>query len=164
MRKLLVAGALCALAVTSCGGGKVEQSAAASPAQINLPAQVLGLKVQPENISAKLTQIKRPYVDSVAVFSLRDGDLLRASLQASRFNSAARPKDPEFIGTIVSTIGGSAAQQFRVSGEDVYATTASDQIVFSWFKGRGMFVLAIQKDFQFPRTLLRRLIESGVSL
>ncbi len=164
MRRVLVAGALLALAAVGCGGGGVEDTAAAGPAQANLPQQILGLRVKPEDISNNLKAIKRPYVDSVAVFSLRDGDLLRASLQVSRFNGAARPKDPDFIGTIVSTIGGAAQESIRVSNETVYATTASDQIVFTWFRGHGMFVLAVQRQYEFPRTLLRRLIDSGVTV
>jgi hypothetical protein len=164
LTRSVLAGALAALALVGCGNGRVEDAASAGPAQVHLPQQVLGLRVQPEDISSKLKAIKRPYVDSVAVFSLRDGDLLRASLQVSRFNSAARPEDPDFIGTIVSTVGAAAQQALRVSRETVYATTASDQLVFTWFRGDGMFVLAVQRQYEFPRTLLRRLIDAGVSV
>ena len=164
MRKVLVAGALCALAGMACGHRAIDTNADAGPAQASLPSQILGLRVQPEDIASKLKNVKRPYVDAVAVYSLRDGDLLKASLQINRFNSAARPKDPNFIGTIVSTIGGSASQQYRMSNQTVYATTASDQAIFAWFSGRGMYVLAIQKSFPSPRTLLRRLINSGLSV
>jgi hypothetical protein len=164
LRKVLLAGAVLALATIACGSGGIAQSGAKSPAQVSLPSQVLGLRVQPEDIASKLTSIKRPYVDAVAVYSLRDGDLLKASLQMNRFNGAARPKDSNFIGSIVSTIGGAASQQYRVSTEDVYVTTASDQEIFVWFRGSGMFVLAVQKSFPFPRTLLRRLLDSGLAV
>jgi hypothetical protein len=120
--------------------------------------------VQQEDIASKLTGITRPYVDAVAVFSLRDGDLLRASLQVSRFNRLAKPGSSAFVGSIVNEIGGSAYQVYHVRDTDVYATTASDQVVFVWFRHRGMFVLAIQKQFSFPRTLLRRLLQSDVGV
>jgi hypothetical protein len=166
---VLLAGALCALASMSCGRGTIASpnssaAADAGPAQASLPSQVLGLRVQPEDIASKLNAVKRPYVDAVAVYSLRDGDLLKASLQINRFNGAARPKDPNFIGSIVATIGGSASQPYRMSSQTVYATSTSDQVIFTWFQGRGMFVLAIQKSFPFPRTLLRRLVNSGLSV
>jgi hypothetical protein len=165
LKKALLAGALCALVSVACGrGGPIVQNADAGPAQASLPQQILGLRVQPENVASQLKDIKRPYVDAVAVYSLRDGDLLKASLQISRFNGAARPKDPDFIGSIISTIGGSASQAYRVGDQTVYATTGSDQVIFTWFKGDGMFVLAIQKNFPFPRTLLRRLVSRDISV
>jgi len=166
LRRVVLAGAFLALATIACGSGGVKDASGDNnaPALAQLPQQVLGLRVKPEDISSKLKSVKRPYVDAVAVYSLRDGDLLKASLQLNRFNSAARPHDQNFIGTIVSTIGGAAAQQYRMGNEDVYATTATDQVIFTWFKGKGMFVLAVQKSFPFPRTLLRRLIDSGLSI
>ena len=166
MKSLLaVVGAACLLAAGACGSGGVDDAnAAADPARLSLPQQVLGLVVTPEDIQGQLEEIERPYVDSVAVFSLREEDLLRASLQVARFNRAARPEDSSFRQSIVSTIGGSAPQEYRVGDGPVYATTASDQIVFTWFEDDGMFVLGVQKDFEFPRTLLRRLIESDLTV
>jgi hypothetical protein len=46
----------------------------------------------------------------------------------------------------------------------VFATTAAEQTVFVWFDEEGMFVLSVQKDFKFPRTLLRRMIDLELSI
>jgi hypothetical protein len=153
------------LASTACGsGGADDAQAEAVAARLQLPQQIVGLTVEPEKVGAGLKRVDRPYVDTVAVFSLRDKDLLRASLQINRFNRAARPEDDNFRQTIVSTIGGSAPLELRIEKQHVYATTASDQEVYTWFDKNGMFVLAVQKDFEFPRTLLRRLIEQDLGL
>jgi hypothetical protein len=155
--------AACLFVAGACGNGSVEDSGTADQARLRIPQQIAGLRVVPEDIGGKLKGIDKPYVDTVAVFSLREDELLRASLQVSRFNAAARPEDRKFTGSIVSTIGGTEPEKFRVADEDVYTTAASDQVVFTWFKDDGMFVLAVQKDFEFPRTLLRRLLKSELA-
>ncbi len=162
--------ALAALAATyllgavACSGGADEADAETEAARLRLPQQIVGLQVGAEKVGAGLKKVDRPYVDTVAVFSLREDDLLRASLQVDRFNRAARPGDRDFQQTIVGTIGGSSPVRLRVSDEEVFATTASDQTVFTWFDGGGMLVLAVQKDFAFPRTLLRRMVDLDLGL
>lgn len=137
----------------------------ASGAALPLPTQLVGLTVQPEAISPKdLEKIDRPYVDSLAVFGLRDGELLRATLQVARFNSVARPEDSDFRRSIIGVIGGRTPFELNVGGQTVNATTGTSQSIFSWFEGRGMFVLSIQQDYEFPRTLLRRLIDLDLEL
>jgi hypothetical protein len=167
LRKAVAAAATAAflLAAMSCGSKKADDTdAKAVAARLQLPQQVVGLSVEPEKVGSGLKRVDRPYVDTVAVFSLREKDLLRASLQINRFNKAARPEDKSFRQTIVSTIGGSAPLELRIDRQQVYATTASDQEVYTWFEKDGMFVLAVQKDFEFPRTLLRHLIELDLGL
>ncbi len=158
----LVVGVL--LGTTACTSKVDDANADAGPASIRLPQQIVGLQVGAEKVGSGLKQVVRPYVDSVSVFSLREKELLRASLQVNRFNRAARPQDSDFRESIVSTIGGTSPLDLRVDDEQVFATTASDQSVYVWFEGDGMFVLAVQKDFPFPRTLLRRMVELDLSL
>jgi hypothetical protein len=156
--------AACLIASAGCTTQAEDANAAADPARLRLPQQIVGLQVGAEKVGEDLKAVRRPYVDTVAVFSLREEDLLRASLQINRFNRAARPEDRSFREQIVSTIGGTAPLLLRVGKERVFATTASEQTVFVWFAEGGMFVLSVQKDFQFPRTLLRRFIELDLSL
>jgi len=112
--------------------------------------------VEQEDVGEELDDVERPYVDSVAVFSLREADdLLQATLQVSRFNSRARPDDAGFRGSIVSTVGSTRPREIVVGGRTVSVTSASSQDVFVWFTETGLFVLSISKDFPFPRTLLR---------
>ena len=165
MRPVLAAfAAMCVLGGWSCAGGAEEADAEREAARLRLPQQIVGLQVGAEKLGTGLEKIDRPYVDTVALFSLREEELLKASLQVNRFNRAARPGDRDFQQTIVGTIGGSSPSRVRVGEEEVYATTASDQDVFTWFDGDGMFVLAVQKDFAFPRTLLRRIVELDLNL
>lgn len=163
---LVALTATVAVTATACGGGSPTDASGADldPARLNLPAQILGLRIEAEEIQAELDQVDRPYVDSVAVFSLREDELLRASLQVARFNRAARPGDSSFRSSIVGTIGGSQPQVFRMEDVDLYTTTASDQLVFTWFEGNGLFVLAVQEEFEFPRTLVRRFVERDLQL
>jgi hypothetical protein len=44
----------------------------------------------------------------------------------------------------------------------VYLTTGNDQNIFMWFADRGFFVLSVRDDYEFPRTLLRRLVEMEI--
>lgn len=162
--RLIAAGLVAAFALGACGGGGIEADAATEAARVRLPRQLLGLEVRAEEINTNLDDIDQPYVDSVAVFSLRQDDLLRASLQVNRFNAVARPEDDNFRRSIVATIGGSTPLEFRMQDTRVFVTTSADQTVFTWFEGKGMFVLAVQKDFEFSRTLLRRLVERDLGL
>ena len=159
-RVVTVVVAVCLVAAGACSDDIDQGTGSADPARLRLPQQIAGLRVVREDIESSLKGIDRPYVDTVAVFSLREDELLRASLQVSRFNAAASPEDPKFTDSIVATIGGSSPERFRVSDKDVFATSASDQVVFTWFDGDGMFVLAVQQEFEFPRTLLRRVLNS----
>jgi hypothetical protein len=43
-----------------------------------------------------------------------------------------------------------------VGDTTVYFTSGNEQIVYAWFDGSAMFVLSVHRDFEFPRTLLRR--------
>jgi len=159
-RVVTVVVAACLVAAGACSDDIDQGAGNADPARLRLPQQIAGLQVVREDIKSNLKGIDRPYVDTVAVFSLREDELLRASLQVSRFNAAARPEDRKFTDSIAATIGGASPEKFRVSDKDVFTTAASDQVVFTWFGGDGMFVLAVQQDFEFPRTLLRRVLNS----
>lgn len=162
--KLLVpaAGLCLALLATSCGGGDVT-AADERPREssIVLPSQVLGLTVGTEDISASLEQqADQPFIDSVGLFAFRRGeDLLEATLQVSRFSSSARPEDSEFRGSIISRIGGTNPRLVRAGNQPVYLTSGRNQVVFIWFRDRGLFVLTTRRDYAFSRTLLRKLIE-----
>lgn len=165
MRAVLGALALaCALSTVGCEGPAEDANAATDPARLALPQRIVGLQVGAEMVGDSLKEVQRPYVDTVAVFSLREDDLLRASLQVNRFNRAARPDDRNFRQTIIATIGGTDPVLLRVDDETVYATTAGEQTVFVWFEGNGMFVLNVQKEFAFPRTLLRRFVDLDLAV
>jgi hypothetical protein len=158
---------LVALVSASCGGS--ESSAATStprpPAAIELPTVMLGLNVGREDIASRVTQSEQPYVDSVGLFAFRRGkDVLEATLQVSRFTPEARPESADFRGSIISRIGGASPRQIRIGEQRLFLTSGRNQIVFIWFKKRGFFVLTVRRDYAFPRTLARRLIDMNLSV
>jgi hypothetical protein len=162
--RALVIGVLC-LSTSACGKGgpdivgSVTGAGKVKAVDVIIPSQVLGLEVKAEDISKEVKQARRPYIDSVGLFSLREADLVRATFQISRFNALAKPQDPTFRSSIIGLLGSSKPVRLKVSGETVYATTGTEQSIFVWFKGRAFFVLTAHRQYEFPRTLLRRMVE-----
>jgi hypothetical protein len=129
------------------------------PAEAELPDQILGLGVTQEDVSKDVAQVRSAtYISSVALFSLREGDLLQASLQVSSLNDLAKPKSERFRSRIAGLIGGSSLEQMKVGDHKVYMSSGKQQIVYSWFKGRGFYVLTVRRAYPFRRTLLRKLL------
>lgn len=163
---LFAAATATLLLLGACGADDVVVSENnASSASLRLPQQIVGLRLVPEPIkAATLDKIDRPYIDNLSVFSLREDKLLRATLQVARFNRLARPEDSSFRGEIIGVIGGRRPFEITIGDTTVNATTGTGQSIFSWFGGRGMFILSVQQDYPFPRTLLRRLVERNLEL
>lgn len=162
--RLASAGALLLAASCSVGGTTSIVTGKVSAPVIAFPSQMLGLSVQQENVAPQLKKVERPYVDAVAIFSLREKQLLRATVQLSRFNRLARPGSDSFRRSIVGLLGGSKALEMNLGKQTVFSTRTTQQNVFVWFKDRGMWVLSVHQDYEFPRTLLRRLVDLDVSL
>jgi hypothetical protein len=147
------------ITIGACNRPQTELGAPADPVRIALPSQIVGLKVAPEDVSSQAKEVQRPYIDSLAMYSLRENDLLRATLQVTRFNRQARPNSASFRRSIIGLMGSSSPIELQVGKSTVYATAGSEQNLFVWFESRGAFVLSVHQDFEFPRTLLRRVIE-----
>lgn len=126
--------------------------------EINLPPQVLGLAVQPEDIDETIEDVDDPYVDSFGLFSFREGPILRATLQVGTLSRAAQHRDDSFKGRIIGLIGGGDPKKVLVSDTAVYIRPGPDETRFAWFENRGFFLLTVHKSYPFPRTLVRRLL------
>jgi hypothetical protein len=98
-------------------------------------------------------------VDSVGLYSFREGDLLQATLQVSRFNSKADVRSAKFRQTLLSQIGGSLPKRVTMGEDTVYLTSGTKQIIAVWFRGRNLLVLAVREDYAQPRALLRAALE-----
>ncbi len=122
----------------------------------HLPADLLGLKVTPENVSADLARVPRAFVDALSLYSMRRDDLVMATLQVSRFNPGADAAAETFRRTVVNQIGATAPRPVRLGADTVYLTTGTKQSIAVWFRGRYLFVLATRADYDQPRTLLRQ--------
>lgn len=170
-RTAAAAACLLLVALGACGGDDQSEqvSAAASPAEVEaagvrLPNVLLGLEVRVEDVSKQFQETKRPWIDNLGLFSLRENDLVRATLQVSRFNRAADPGSKEFRSAIIDNLGTVRPQEMRIGNTSAFLTTGNDQSIFVWFEGRGFFVLTTHRDYEFPRLLLRRLVELGGKL
>lgn len=137
------------------GGGQVQTP------KIRLPSQILGLHVKPEDVSKQLDAAKRPYLKNVGLFSLREGDLVRSTFQISHFNALARPDSAEFRSSIIGLLGSTRPQRILVGDVLVYITSGNEQHIFAWYEEEAFYVLTVHKEYEFPRTLLRRMIVLG---
>jgi hypothetical protein len=125
----------------------------------NLPADLLGLKLAPEDVTEDVAKVPATFIDSLSLYSLRHNDLVMATLQVSRFTDGADVKAEKFRETVVNQIGSTTPRKVRLGGETVYLTTGTKQTIGVWFKDRYLFVLATRADYDEPRTLLRRALE-----
>ena len=125
----------------------------------SMPAEILGLAVQREEVSETVARVESTFIDGLALYSLRADELVQATLQVSRFNDAADADSAEFRQTVVNQIGSSTPRAFRLGSRTVYLTTGTKQSIGVWFSGRHMFVLASRSDYDRPRTLLRQALE-----
>lgn len=163
---MLAVGVACFLPAATLGcsprqvdGGAKAKVSKPRPAEVELPDQILGLRVVQEDVSTNIVEVKSAtYVSSVALFSLREGELLQASLQVSSFNDLAKPKSERFRRQVASLMGGSSLEELTIGGNKVFMTTGQQQITYTWFKGRGFNVLTVRRAYSFRRTLLRKLL------
>jgi hypothetical protein len=109
--------AACALLLlAACGeGSEAVERRPASKAVVSLPSQVLGLKVVEENVTSDIRGVSGTYVDSVGLFSFREGnDLLRATVQIGRFNEVAEPRKQRFRDAIIAQLGATTPTRLRI--------------------------------------------------
>jgi hypothetical protein len=159
LRLVSVVLAVFAIFVGCNRGGQSLSSRIRPPARVQLPSQILGLTVTQENVDERLSPIKKStYLDSFGLFSMRQKDLLQASLQVGRFNTTARQLNQGFERQIVGLMGTSNPREILVGKKTVFTTATNRQTIFVWFAGRGFYVLTARNDYPFEFTLLRKLI------
>ena len=127
-----------------------------------IPAEVMGLQVQSEDVSKTLSEVKRSWAEAVGLYSFRREELVQATLQINRFNDNANYDDAGFRRRILQQIGGTQPRQIQVGEEDVFVTQSTKQTLAIWFEGEHLFVLSIRQDFEKPRNLLRSALELEV--
>jgi hypothetical protein len=159
-------GAVVAAALAVAGCARSDATVAPTPGTAvttleiaNLPPDLLGLTIAPEDVAEDLGKVPSAFIDALSLYSLRKDDLVQATLQVSRFNDGADVEADKFRQTVVNQIGSSAPRTVRLGGETVYLTTGTKQSIGVWFKGRHLFVLATRADYDEPRTLLRKALE-----
>ena len=161
--RLLIAGLAGAvlLAASGCGGAdaadrgsrldRVIEPLVASP----VPPSLNGLTVAEEEIGETLAGAKRPYLEAAALYSLRAGDALQATLQVGRFTPEPRYRTPEFRQTLADRIADGSAPKVRMGEDSVWLTSGDRQSVAIWFRDDFMFVLSARDEYTGTRALLR---------
>lgn len=154
----LVAAA--ALAGGACGTGAGDAAAAKiKPLGTDIvPAEINGLTVTAEDTGV-IKNTEDPFVGAVGLYGLRDGDLLQATLQVSRFTEKADVKNSRFRTQVVQQIGSTEPKPYRMGEKTVFLTTGLRQSVAVWFEGRYFMVLSSRQDYDEPRSLLRATLE-----
>lgn len=162
-----IAGVLCLVAVSAaaaCGDDEDASVDARSeaPEQLEadfLPSRLLGLNVEQEDQIDEVAAARGTYLDALGLYSVRDGDLLQATLQIGRFDEDADYIDDRFRRSIVGQIGSTAPKSYRMGDQQVWLTTGKSQRVSVWFEDDLFFVLAVRDDFERGRSLLRETLE-----
>ncbi|HUR49812.1 MAG TPA: hypothetical protein VMY88_09860 [Acidimicrobiales bacterium] len=147
-----------AASVTGAG-----RTAAEVPTDL-VPPSLVGLRTEQEDVSALEEEAgDDSYLASTRLWSLRENERLRATLQIGRFvpdaGGTGEKEERDFRLRIVSQIGQTAPRLRVLGGEDVYVTVANSQPVYVWFRSRLLFVLSVDKSVVEPRTLLREALE-----
>ena len=148
---LLLAG--CGGAPADVGAKEVKQLDASAE-----PGELLGLKVATEDIGGA-KHVKDPFVESVGLYSLRQGDQLQGTLQVSTFTKGADSETARFRKAVVQQVGSTVPQQYKMGGHTVYLTAGKRQSIAVWFQGRTFYVLSMREEFEQPRALLRAALE-----
>lgn len=163
-------GAVVVVSITglsTCGdGGGAPVTSPIAPSALDVPADLLpeglnGLRVAEEDITAQQAEMgARSYLASVRMWSLREGERLRATLQVGRFVRDDFPVGDEvereaFQKRIVSQIGQGGVRERVVDARRVYVSISNELPLFIWFDHDAFFVLSAAKDYGRPRSLLR---------
>jgi hypothetical protein len=159
MRRVLLAVAI-AVGAAACGGrdGNGDTVVIQQLSADVLPSKLLGLNVELEDVAARVEGVERSYIESTGLFSLRDGDELKATLQISTFNDEAKI-DRKFRLAVVDQIGATKPRSFRMGDDTVYLTSSKRQGVAIFFRPRSFVVLSTLDTFDQGRSLLREILE-----
>lgn len=150
-----------AVASVACGNDTPDGVAGkdVKPIAASMPATILGLEVHQEDVSTSLAETKNTYASQASLYSLRDENLVVATLQATTLTDAFEHEKAREREALAVKIGGGRAQQFRVGSETVFLTQGQRQRIALWFRGRNLFVLSVRQDFERPRSLIREALE-----
>jgi hypothetical protein len=150
------------MVVVACGDGEAETVSTGDRElkvlEVSLPPEIEGLKVQKEDVSKSLEQVRPSYVAEAGLYSLRaPDDLVQATLQINRFVDEERYESSQFRRTIVTQLGGSPPIPTRMGDRTIWRSTGSNQTLALWFDGKSMYLLSVRNDVERPRTLIRQL-------
>ena len=162
-------GAAAAVAIASllgaCGGSTPEGVSGADIKPISasrLPTEILGFEVHEEDVKSNVARTDNAYISAVSVFSLRDENLVQATLQVSDLTKQFNIKSGKERASLADKIGGARSAPFHLGSDTVFITQGQRQRVAVWFRGRHLFVLTVRDAFDRPRSLIRAVLDLNV--
>jgi hypothetical protein len=154
---VLVAGLGCspgrtAAVVAAPGEGEIRPGA--------VPSVLLGLRTAEEDVTAAFQEAgDRAYVTGVKLWSLRQGERLRATLQIARFAPDAPATTEAFRRRVAAQIGGTAPRARRVDDDRVYVSAGNRQVHYVWFRDVHLVLLSVPAETRNGRGLLRAALQ-----
>lgn len=138
----------------------VASPAEPAPADIPVdavPTTIGGLTSAPEDITPLVKKHLGPksYLTSTRLWSLRDGQRLRGTLQVGKLVPDAEPRSREFQRLVVARIGQAGARRRVVGDTSLWVTVSNEQALYIWFRPQHVLILSVAGDFPKPRALLR---------
>lgn len=122
-----------------------------------MPSRMGGYVVHPEDVRKQLKDAGRhAYVTGVKLWSLREGDYLRATIEVARFASDAPVSDAHFRATVATQVATSNPVRHRVADHEVFVTTGEREVYYVWFRGRDLVLLTVPTTTPGRRALLRQ--------
>lgn len=150
-----------ALGATSCGNPEVTVGVT-KVKQLEreglVPTEILGLAVAQEPLPEGLDG-KRTYVDSVGLYSFREGNQLQATMQVSHFTKDSDHKSAKFRASVVAQVGSVVPKAFRMGDETIYLTSGRKQTIAVWFREDYLFLMNTREEYETPRSLVRAVLE-----
>ena len=123
-----------------------------------VPTTLLGLTSKPEDVTRPMKQAgAKAYVSDVKLWSLREGDRLRATIEVGRFSPDA-PATDKFRATVAEQVGQAAPHLRRVGAQLVYVSAGNRQVFYLWYRGQTFALLGVPADAGTGRSLLRTAI------
>ena len=147
---LALAGACGSPSSTGVSGKAIKPLSAAT-----LPATLGDLEVHAEGVQNLVASTKDTYVAAVGLYSLRQANLVKATLQVSRLTDKFDYGNAKARALLADKIGGSRSDPHRVGSDIVYLTQGLRQQISVWFRSRYLFVLSVREDYAGQRSLLR---------
>lgn len=165
MKRLVPALLTLSVLLAGCGGAEDVVTKAGGPVEplddVQLPPEVVGLKVAREKVEDALENFRPSYVAGAALYSFRgDKDLVQATLQIARFRDEPRNRSNSFRQSILAQFGSTRPRSTRMGDTVVYRTTQTKQVVAIWFDDLDWYLLSIRDEFDRPRTLMRETLEA----
>lgn len=160
-RRAMWAAALAMAAGLLAGCGEPDEVVGRQGAEVTpvnagaVPTTLLNMAVTQEESSEYVKEIDRTYLEEFSLFSVREGDLLQATLQISKFTDDADYQSSSFRAQVVDRVGSAKAQLFRMGDSELYMTVGTKQQIGVWFQGPYMFVMSVRDDYKTPRALVR---------